>query len=402
MPHDTSNSCEKTHESDLFRAAINALPHAFYVIDAQTYKIQIANSATEIFGPFKDGVSCFGLTHKRDDPCDGEEHICPLLQVKMSKEPVQVEHIHYDRDGNPRYYEVHAYPILDECGDVRQMIEYSLDITERKAAEEALQRAHDELGKRVEERTMQLDLLNKRLMNEITEHQDTEFELLRHQEKLKRMAAQLTVAEDEQRRQLATDLHDSIGQSLAALQIKLSEIRNAAALDGFKTELDQAFELLESIVQETRTLTFELSPPLLYEIGLEAAVEWLAETFQERYHLNVLVRDDGEEKPLSEKVRPLLFRIIRELLLNVVKHAQAHGVIVSLKRESEHINITIVDDGIGFDQSEKNENYGLFSIRERLEHLGGDFFIHSKPGGGTTISISAPLEKRQRKNIRVV
>lgn len=113
---------------------IESLPHPFYVLDANDYSIKIANSAANLGAVHHPGT-CYTLTHKRSTPCEHPEHSCPLMMVKESKQPVTVEHIHYDRDGNPRNVEVHGYPIFDANGEVVQMIEYALDITERKQME---------------------------------------------------------------------------------------------------------------------------------------------------------------------------------------------------------------------------------------------------------------------------
>jgi signal transduction histidine kinase len=125
---------ELRQQNKFFHHVLESLTHPFYVLDAHDYTIVMANSAARL-GNLSAKPTCYGLTHHRGTPCDGGEHICPLQEVKRTRQPVTVEHVHYDRDGNPRDMEVHAYPIFDEQGNVAQMIEYSLDITDRKRLE---------------------------------------------------------------------------------------------------------------------------------------------------------------------------------------------------------------------------------------------------------------------------
>ncbi|MCP4601200.1 MAG: PAS domain-containing protein, partial [Proteobacteria bacterium] len=121
---------------------IESLSHPFYVIEANDYRIVAANSSARALGD--DTIkTCYALTHNRRNPCDGVEHPCPLQEIKQTKKPLVVEHIHLDKDGNPRNFEVHGFPILNSEGEVVQMIEYALDITERKRAEEALKKAQN-------------------------------------------------------------------------------------------------------------------------------------------------------------------------------------------------------------------------------------------------------------------
>ena len=384
------------NRNDLFRTAIEALPHPFYVIDAHTFAIKIANRATSIFGDVKEGTTCYALTHNRTTPCSGENYQCPLLLVKENKKPARVEHKHIDRHGQCRHYELYGYPIFDERGEVEQMIEYSLDITERRKTEAALQKAYEELENRVQERTASLNALNEQLQLKINEQHETETQLRQHQHKLQLLASQLTLAEEQQRRQLAIDLHDSVGQSLALLQMKLSEISRESAAESLQNKLAASRELLEQIVQDIRSLSFELSPPLLYDLGLEAAIDWLAETFQQRYNLDITVDDDGIEKSIDKKIRLILFRIVRELMMNIVKHAQATAVSICIQHSDKHITININDDGVGFSPADyvdnaKSDRFGLFSVRERLSYLGGHLTVQSEARKGTHIKVKAPL-----------
>jgi len=142
-----------------------------------------------------------------------------------------------------------------------------------------------------------------------------------------------------------------------------------------------------------------LSYPILYELGFEAAVaEWLTEHIQEKHGIETGFEDDGQPKPLDDDIRALLFRNVRELLINVVKHAQARRVKVTTRSVKDQIRISVEDDGVGFDPVEvtamaaKRAEFGLFSIRKRLEQLGGLFEVVSAPGRGARITMTAPLK----------
>ena len=135
---------EIRQQNKFFHHVLESLTHPFYVLDANNYTIIMANSAARL-GNLEDHPTCYALTHHRQFPCDGREHICPLQEVKRTKQPTIVEHVHYDKDGNPRDMEVHAYPIFDEQGNVAQMIEYSLDITDRKRLEREIQDYADKI-----------------------------------------------------------------------------------------------------------------------------------------------------------------------------------------------------------------------------------------------------------------
>ena len=132
------------HQAEFLNLVLESLPHPFYVIDAFDYTIKVANSAAHM-GRLSKGTTCYALTHRSDRPCGSEGHPCPLEKIKETKQPVTVEHLHYDKDGNPKNVEVHAYPIFDSEGNVSQMIESSLDITERKQAEEEREKVIEEL-----------------------------------------------------------------------------------------------------------------------------------------------------------------------------------------------------------------------------------------------------------------
>jgi len=173
-----------TLQNEFLNSVIESVTHPLYVIDVSDYTIKAANSAARL-GSLPESPTCYALTHRSPKPCDGAEHPCPLEEIKRTKKPVSVEHVHYDKDGNTRNLEIHAYPILDSQGDIVQMIEYCLDITPRKQAEEALRKARDGLETRVQDRTRELSAANIELKGEVAERQRAEEKLRESEEKYK-------------------------------------------------------------------------------------------------------------------------------------------------------------------------------------------------------------------------
>jgi len=236
------------------------------------------------------------------------------------------------------------------------------------------------------------------IVRDITERKKAEKELQKYQQRLKALASQLTLAEERERCRVAGDLHDQIGQSLALARIQLATAGKMTADAKLTAVLDDISESLRQSIQETRHLILDLSSPSMNELGLAAALsEWLEEQLQKRYGLKTEFVDECGRVPLSDDVRAILFRSVRELLTNVVKHAHANEVTVSLKCVGACVRIIIQDDGAGFDpaaaseMTDRESGFGLFSIRERMTDLGGSLEIVSEPGKGCKAILTAPL-----------
>jgi PAS domain S-box-containing protein len=245
------------------------------------------------------------------------------------------------------------------------------------------------------------DVILGLLMN-ITERKKAEEKLIENRAKLKSLASQLSLIEERERHRLATELHDQISQSLVMSKMKLDSLRYSTSSSESAEVLEEVSDYLGQIIQDTRTLTFDLSSPILYELGFEAAVaEWLDEQIREKHGIKTEFEDDGQPKPLDDDILVLLFRNVRELLINVVKHANAKNVKVSIWKMDKNICVRVEDDGVGFDVTEvesmvtKKAKFGLFSIQERLESVGGHFEIKSKVGQGSKITMTAPLNYKK-------
>jgi len=240
------------------------------------------------------------------------------------------------------------------------------------------------------------------VLRDITERRKTQQKVLDYQVQLKSLASELTLAEERERRRIATELHDRIGQALAISKIKLDRLRHSMRTGEQARSLEEVCNVLGQAIAETRSLTFDLSSPILHELGLEAAINsWLVEQIEVKHHIAVEFNDGGKTKPLDDDVRVLLFRNVRELLINVVKHACADAVKVCIHRIGSRVQVTVQDDGVGFEPAEAlakavtKGKYGLFSIKERLEQIGGHLEIESEPGHGCKVTMTAPLKKRE-------
>lgn len=241
------------------------------------------------------------------------------------------------------------------------------------------------------------------LRAQVLERERIQSRLLVYQHKLRGLASQLAQAEEQARRSTAADLHDGVAQLLAACKMRVDGLRTRLQ-DRPAEQLEDIGEMLDQAIVATRTITLELSPPMLYDLGLEPALSWLVARVRDKLNLECELVDDGRPKPLDPEVRLALFQSVRELLQNVRKHAGVDSVRIQLQRDDGNILVTVEDDGVGFDPALAEENpdehhgFGLFSIRERISLLGGGFRIDSTPGRGTRVIISAPVSTELRED----
>ncbi|GER93979.1 hypothetical protein A45J_1737 [hot springs metagenome] len=213
---------------------------------------------------------------------------------------------------------------------------------------------------------------------------------------LQSVAFNLLMAEEKERRQLASNLHDNITQTLALCLIKSKMLMESLSSTVYAEPLNEISELIKQTLDNIRTMTFEISPPDLYELGLLSAIESLCERFHDKYRLTIYFHINREIDNINEEVSVLIFRAVQELLFNIVKHANANIARVSIERDRNFIRINVSDDGIGFSPSVMNNKgnytgFGIFSIKERLKGIGGQMDIKSRRGFGTHISIKIPV-----------
>ncbi|HON67798.1 MAG TPA: PAS domain-containing protein [Phycisphaerae bacterium] len=274
-------------------------------------------------------------------------------------------------DGQVRWLSSRGKVLRDRQDQRVRMVGVTIDITESK-----------ETHRRLEE-------LNEALVQRTREAEQ-------RSEQLRVLATQLTQAENRERRRLALLMHDHLQQLLIAARMKIGAIAQVVREDRAATWVRQAAQLLDESIAASRSLSVELSPPMLYESGLGAALDWLAQQMEEKHGLRVDVQ--ASDEPEDEDIRVFLFQCVRELLFNVVKHAQVPQAEVRVKRlDEDRIIITVSDRGKGFDLAKlqerwaKGDSFGLRSVHERLGLLGGSFEIRTAPGEGMEARLIAPI-----------
>jgi len=293
-----------------------------------------------------------------------DERACVWEQVQRSlkeKKPFELEYRIRTRDGQEKWVWEKGTGIYRESGETAALEGFITDIDAQKKVEE---------------------------------------KLLAYQKKLKSLGSELALAEERERRRIAANLHDHTCQSLALSKMKLQTLLQAAP--PADTEMLQSVcETLNETIENVRELTFDLSSPTLYRFGLEAALEELLRDKLGAEH-NILYHfhDDGKPKPLAHDVLVLLYQSVRELLINVIKHSQAHEVTLDIRRERDSISIVLDDDGVGFDVDEvlslpsRRHSVGLFNTLERLDYVGGKLEMNSRRGQGSRFALIVPLEAK--------
>jgi PAS domain S-box-containing protein len=382
-----------------YKALFEGAAEGIIVADTETKEFKYANPAIcRMLGYTEEELKRMGVCNIH--PKEDLEYVISEFESQARGEKTLSPGIPCLRkDGTIMYADIDTARVLIDGRECN--VGFFTDITERKKTEEELQKARDELEIRVEQRTRDLARVNEELRKEINERKKAEEKLLIYQKQLRSLASELSLSEERLRRRIATNIHDHIGQNLAISKIKLESLAQSISSPELGKSLNDIVELIARIIESTRSLTFELSPPVLYELGFEAAMEWLVRQMREQHGLSTEFRGDGQSKPLDDNVRVLLFQAVRELLVNVAKHAQARNVTVSTQMAGDEIRVDVEDDGVGFDISQagshdyKTGGFGLFSIRERLGHIGGHLNVESKRGVGTRVTLMAPIGHKE-------
>jgi signal transduction histidine kinase len=270
------------------------------------------------------------------------------------------------------------------------------DVTDRKRAEDALQEAHDQLERRVEERTGELAKVNQALQAEVAEHGQAE---AARQELLQRLAT----AQEEERHRIARELHDQMGQHLTAFSLGLKSLKDATPERGPAYQrLQQLQNLAELMGKEVHRLALELRPTALDDLGLHTALLHYVEAWSESCRTEVdfqCIGLDGERLPPA--LETALYRVIQEALTNVLKHGQARRVSLILQRSGDQVSAVIEDDGLGFDTEvglRATGRLGLLGMQERLALVGGSLTVESMPGNGTTVFARIPYSTTGGEN----
>jgi PAS domain S-box-containing protein len=282
-------------------------------------------------------------------------------------------------DGEIRWLAAKGQVLNDRQGRPVRMVGINFDVTERKRTEERLRCFAQELETHVAERTQELTQLHARL---------------------RALSTELNLTEQRERKRLATDLHDYLTQLLALVCMKLGQIKRLTPQTA-QAELTQTESIVNEALIYTRTLVAQLSPPVLHEFGLPVALRWLAEQMV-RQELSIEVRQLVPDRvPLPEDQSVLLFQSVRELLINVRKHARTHQAVMTIEQVHDDLCITVRDEGEGADLTGSNaanqpsatsSKFGLFSIRERMLTIGGRLELETSPGRGMTSRLFLPLQ----------
>ena len=220
-------------------------------------------------------------------------------------------------------------------------------------------------------------------------------QIKKYQDKLKKLNSDLVLTEEKERKSIAGYLHDGIGQTLSLAHIRLTSLENGNLSGKTRQTIEESTKLIDSAINDSRLLTYDLSPPILYELGLIPAIRWKLDQIKEKGKIRSVLNSEIDSVNLDTNSLILVYRVICELLLNIVKHAEANKILVDIKDSKNCYQIKVHDNGKGFDfdsisNNNKPSGYGIFSIQERLDSLNGKLKISSNYDSGTTATVMVP------------
>ncbi|MBN1475195.1 PAS domain-containing protein [Candidatus Sumerlaeota bacterium] len=364
---------ELIEDLEHLRQTLDHIPSGLAILDGQG-RIQLINpvGARLRGAPMED---LLGKAEREVSPPELRDHLVPLLCRAIESRRSVSEDFTLDLRGGRLVCAVTYVPLLDERGEIKQILAITHDVTEHRRQQEAI-------GARIET-----------LREKVAEHTAVSADLVA---RLRALNNQLLLTEERERRQLASDLHDNLGQVLTLAKVKLTALRRAFASKTHRGDLEAIEQLIAQANESVRSLTFQLSPPMLHELGLAPTLEWLAGEMTRLYGLHVDLTVDEPLRGIDEGARNILYRAVREMLINASKHSGVGRAAVSLRRDGPCALVTVEDQGVGFDVAEitagsAQGGFGLFNISEQLRHLGGSVEIHSEPGAGVRVELTVPI-----------
>jgi signal transduction histidine kinase len=271
---------------------------------------------------------------------------------------------------------------------------------QRERAMLELGKSQTELERRVQERTAELENANRKLVSALERQRETEGALRGSVQDLKQLSSRLLVLQEDEKKLIAAELHDSVSQTLSALKFRFEHILSLEKSDNAEMSVDIHSELLHSIqgaIDDVRSIYMELRPTLLDDFGLTATLNWLGVEFQKKYpHIHVAADIGADENTIPENLNIVIFRVVQEALNNVARHSRAKTARYSLLRNEDTLELVLQDDGIGFDLAETlsgddpHKGTGLSSMRARVEQTMGRFRIKTEKDAGVLIRASWP------------
>jgi two-component system sensor histidine kinase UhpB len=324
-----------------------------------------------------------------------QEELDVLARLRRGERIDHFETVRQAKDGRRLFISLTVSPIRDAQGQIIGASKVGRDITERVLAAEALRkaheelrRAHDELEERVRQRTAELTSANESLRVEIAERQRVEHER-------SRLMTRLVFAQEDERRRIARELHDQLGQQLTALRLTLETLKTQAAeRTEFRVQVETLEELAQQLDEDVSFRVWELRPVAVEEVGLRSALTNFIHNWSNHFNIRVRFHATGStDERLSSEAETMLYRLAQEALNNVAKHARATQVDVALEGNCEFLSLIIEDNGVGFDPSDGEtlgEGFGLMGMRERATLVGADLQIESIRGHGTTVIVRTP------------
>lgn len=359
---------ELKKRQNFLQTVLQTTQEGFWVVDMQGRFSDVNEAYCKMSGYTRDEL--LGMTIQDVEALEDEADTARRVKEVTAKGKVQFETKHRRKDGRIIDLDVSANLMPDES----KIFTFLHDTSELRMIEADLREANQKLELRVMERTSALELAN---------------------EQMKKISFEMIWAEERERERIAGELHDQVGQSLLLAKIKLNKLSASTKSKTFRNFAEETLPLIENSISEIRSLTFRMRPPILDTAGIETSLRWLCSSITNDYDLQMDFDGDCQSE-LPKEFRYSLYQVVRELLLNILKHAKTDRGLLRIKTENQTFIVQVLDNGVGFNPSDStikhcSEGYGLYNVQQRIEYLGGKIVVESTLGSGTSVTLMVPL-----------